>query len=191
MSQIGFYFDQSRCIGCSTCSVACKDWHNIDAGPVNWRQVKLIERGRFPNLFIAYLSYSCNHCENPPCVRVCPVNAITKRDKDGIVIVDRKKCLGTNNCELHCLKACPWDCPQFGSEENAKMQKCNFCVERLEHKQQPVCVEACPMYALDWGPMKELNQKYGSNVDAEGFSYSNKFNPSIVFKSKKQNKILP
>ena len=187
MTQIGFYFDQSRCIGCYTCSVACKDWHDIDAGPINWRQVKIIEKGKFPNLFISYLSISCNHCENPPCIRVCPANAISKRDSDGAVTVDCAKCLGNKECEMHCLKACPWDCPQFGPEENAKMQKCNFCFERLKQKQNPICVEACPMYALDWGSMEDLKNKYGSIVNAEGFSYSNKFNPSIIFKPKNQN----
>ena len=184
MRQMGFYFDQSRCIGCSTCSIACKDWHNIDAGPVNWRQVKIIERGKFPNLFIAYLSYSCNHCENPPCVRVCPANAIIKRDMDGIVIVYSEKCLGTNHCELHCLKACPWNCPQFELEENAKMQKCDLCWERLEKGKQPICVEACPMYALDSGYLDELEKKYGNIVQAEGFIFSEKIKPSIIFKPK-------
>ena len=184
MTQIGFYFDQSRCIGCYTCSVACKDWHDIDAGQVNWRQVRIIEKGRFPNPFIAYLSYSCNHCENAPCIRVCPEKAISKRDSDGIVIVNRAKCLGNKKCEIHCLKACPWDCPQFGIEENPKMQKCDFCLERLEQGQSPICVEACPMYALDSGPLEQLRDKYGNIVEAEGFSYSKKFKPSIVFKPK-------
>lgn len=184
MTQIGFYFDQSRCIGCYTCSVACKDWHDIAAGPVNWRQVKLIEKGKFPNLFIAYLSIACNHCENPPCIRVCPADAILKRKSDGIVIVDQEKCIGSKECGMLCLKACPWDCPQFNSEENAKMQKCDFCVERLEQGQNPICVEACPMYALDSGPLEQLKEKYGNIGNAEGFSYSGKFKPSIIFKLK-------
>ena len=101
--------------------------------------------------------------------------------------MDRGKCLGNEHCELHCLKACPWNCPQFGLEENAKMQKCDFCQERLEKGEQPICVEACPMYALDWGPMDELKKKYGNIVKTEGFSYSNKFKPSVVFKPKNQN----
>ena len=184
MTQIGFYFDQSRCIGCHTCSVACKDWHDIDAGPVNWRQVKIIEKGKFPNPFIAYLSISCNHCEDPPCMRVCPVKAISKRNSDGVVIVDHSKCLGNKECEIICLKACPWDCPQFGTEENAKMQKCDLCLERLEQGQNPICVEACPMYALDYGPLEQLREKYGNIAEAEGFSYSEKFKPSIIFKLK-------
>ena len=184
MNQIGFYFDQTRCIGCYTCSVACKDWYNIDAGPVNWRSVKYIEQGKFPDLFIAYLSISCNHCAEPPCIVACPQQAITKRDTDGIVVVDQEKCLGNKKCEMYCLNACPWDIPQFGDEENAKMQKCQLCVDRLEKGKQAICVEACPMYALDVGPLDELQKKYGNIIEAEGFKYSERFKPSIVFKPK-------
>ena len=184
MTQIGFYFDQSRCIGCHTRSVACKDWHGIDAGPVNWRQVKIIEKGKFPNLFIAYLSISCNHCEDPPCIRVCPAKAISKRNSDGVVIVDRAKCVGNKECEMLCLKACPWNIPQFGTEDNAKMQKWDYCLERLEQGKNPICVEACPMYALDSGTMDELKEKYGITQEAEGFEYKDKFKPSIIFKPK-------
>jgi len=189
MKQIGFYYDQTRCIGCYTCSVACKDWHNIDAGPVNWRPVKYMEEGKFPNLFIAYLSTSCNHCADPPCLKACPQDAITKRESDGIVLVDQEKCLGNKKCDMYCLNACPWDIPQFGTEENAKMQKCNFCVERLDKGQQTICVEACPMYALDAGPLDELREKYGSGVEAEGYKYSERFKPSIILKPKLRSKL--
>ena len=184
MIQYGFYFDQTRCIGCHTCSVACKDWYDIDAGPVNWRRVSLIENGKFPNLFVAYMSNSCNHCAEPPCVLVCPEKAITKRDKDGIVVVDREKCSGNIKCNTLCLNSCPWKAPQFSLDENAKMQKCNLCVERLEKDEQTICVEACPMYALDVGPLDQLRKKYGDIKETEGFLYSNKFKPSVIFKPK-------
>jgi len=184
MPQMGFYFDQTRCTGCFTCYVACKDWHNIPAGPAKWIRIKEIERGKFPNLFLTYIFVACNHCADPPCIKACPVNAITKRKKDGIVIVDNNKCLGKKECGSKCLKVCPWDAPQFGDKENAKMQKCDLCVERIEQGQQTICVEACPMYALDVGPIKELREKYGDNVNAEGFVYSEKYHPSIIFNPK-------
>ncbi len=183
MKQMGFYFDQTRCTGCHTCSIACKDWNDIPVG-VNWRQINKIEDGKFPKLFLTYLSTACTHCGNPPCVKVCPVEAIIKRESDGIVIVNSKKCIGKEECGAKCLKVCPWDVPQFRSEENAKMQKCNFCLERLEQGQQTICVEACPMYALDAGPLEELRERYGDIVEAEGFKYSKKFEPSMIFKPK-------
>ena len=186
MTQYGFYFDQTRCIGCHTCSVACKDWHDIDAGPVNWRRVELIEKGKFPDLFVAYTSIACNHCAEPPCVKVCPEKAITKRESDGIVVVDREKCLGNEECNMRCLNACPWKAPQFGPEDNAKMQKCDLCLDRLEQGKAPICVEACPMYALDAGPLEFLREKYsdiGKGIDIPDFE---KFNPSLLMKKKQK-----
>ncbi|MFC1989707.1 4Fe-4S dicluster domain-containing protein [Chloroflexota bacterium] len=184
MTQMGFYFDQTRCTGCYTCAVACKDWHDIDAGPVNWMGVKVIEDGKFPDIFVAHLALPCYHCANPPCVLACPVDAITKRESDGLVVVNREKCLGNRDCLTLCLNACPWDVPQFGSEENAKMQKCDLCLEQLEHGQQPICVEACPMYALDAGTLDKLKAKYGDIAEAEGFNNSERFKPSVTFKPK-------
>ena len=81
MTQTGFYFDQTRCTGCFTCAVACKDWHDIPAGPINWIRVNSIERGEFPKLFLTYLTIACNHCADPPCVKVCPTSAIIKGRK--------------------------------------------------------------------------------------------------------------
>ena len=95
--QMGFYFDQTRCTGCFTCIVACKDWNDVDAGPASWRRVTTIEKGKYPDLFVAFLSVACHHCVKPSCVSACPVNAITKREQDGVVVVDREACLGKDN----------------------------------------------------------------------------------------------
>jgi len=186
MTQMGLYFDQTRCTGCYACAVACKDWHDIPAGPVNWMRVPAIEHGRFPNLFLAYLASPCYHCANPPCALACPVDAISKRESDGIVVVDREKCRGNKECRTLCLNACPWDAPQFGPEEGAKMQKCDLCRERLERRQQAICVEACPMYALDVGPLDDLRARYGDTLAAEGFRYSRRFRPAVIFKPKRR-----
>lgn len=181
---MGFYFDQFRCIGCYTCSVACKDWNDIRAGPANWRRVISIEKGKYPNLFLAHLSISCNHCEKPACIMACPANAITKREEDGIVVVNREKCLGSGVCATLCKKACPYDAPQFEDEENAKMQKCNLCLDRLMENKKPICVTACPMRALDAGPMDELKAKYGDLKETKGFVYSAETKPAIIFRSR-------
>ena len=90
--QKGFYFDQARCTGCFACSVACKDLHNTPAGPANWMQIKYREAGSFPKLFVSHQAIPCYHCANPVCSFVCPNDAITKREQDGVVIVDRDKC---------------------------------------------------------------------------------------------------
>jgi anaerobic dimethyl sulfoxide reductase subunit B (iron-sulfur subunit) len=181
---MGFYFDQSRCTGCYTCVVACKDWYDIDAGPASLMRVRCIERGTFPDLFAAYLATPCFHCEHPPCVAACPHHAITKRAEDGIVVVDPDKCVGTVECPKKCLKACPWGAPQFGPQAGAKMRKCELCRERLDQGQQTICVEACPMLALDVGPLDALQKKYGQVMEAEGFKSFKRFKPSVTFKPK-------
>ncbi len=182
--QKGFYFDQSRCIGCYTCVVACKDWHDIPAGPASLRSVVTIEEGKYPDLFVAFLSLSCGNCAQPLCREACPAGAITKRSEDGIVVVDKEMCLGKEACGL-CREACPYDAPQFGAEADARMQLCNFCLDRLAENKNPICVDACPMLALDAGSLPELTAKYGATRETAGFVYSEKACPSIIFKGKK------
>ncbi len=181
--QQGFYFNQSRCSGCFTCVVACKDWHDIPAGPVFWRRVTTTEQGRFPHVSVTFFSSSCYHCSEPPCVPACPVGAITKREEDGIVVVDHKLCQGKDSCDL-CLQACPYGAPQFGVEDNAKMEKCDLCLDRWLEGKKPICVEACLMRALDAGTMEELEAKYGRTREVIGFTYNETSKPSIVFKAK-------
>ena len=96
--QLGFYYNQTRCVGCYTCAVACKDWHDIPAGRASWMKVTCIEEGKFPDVFVSYLTRPCYHCEEPTCVESCPSDAITKRAEDGIVVVDREACLGETDC---------------------------------------------------------------------------------------------
>ena len=182
--QLAFYFDQTRCIGCYTCTVACKDWNDVPAGPASWRRVTTIEKGAYPRIFVAFLSQGCYHCAEPVCASACPVGAISKRGKDGIVLVDRDKCIGADECDCLCLKACPYDVPQFGAEDNPKMQKCDFCLERWEEGKLPICVGACPTRALDAGPVEEMKAKHGKATDAVGFAYNAKVKPACVFKPK-------
>ncbi|KKM73110.1 hypothetical protein LCGC14_1413760 [marine sediment metagenome] len=184
MTQYGFYIDQTRCIGCYTCVVACKDWHDIEAGPANWIRIKEIEKGNFPDLYLAFLPSPCFHCGEPACLKACPAYAISKRESDGIVVVNQELCIGKTKCGSKCFKVCPWESPQFGAEENAKMEKCNLCVDRVENGKQTICVEACPMYALDVRSIEEITKKYETSKEAEGFKGSDKIRPSVIFKPK-------
>ena len=181
--QLAFYFDQTRCIGCYTCVVACKDWYDVPAGPASWRRVLTIERGKYPEPFVAFLSTACYHCSNPACVPACPTSAISKREEDGIVVVDREACLGKDSCGL-CLEACPYDAPQFGAEKSAEVQMCNLCIERWSEGKKPICVAGCPTRALDAGPIEEMEAKYGKIHEAVGFTYDDKLRPSVLFKPK-------
>ncbi|MFC1535043.1 4Fe-4S dicluster domain-containing protein [Thermodesulfobacteriota bacterium] len=187
--QYGIYFDQTRCMGCFTCVVACRDWHDVPAGSASYIRLTTMEKGRYPDLFVAFLPTFCYHCGNPACVDTCPADALTKRKEDGIVSLDAEACLGKDSCGL-CLEACPYDAPQFTTEENAMMQKCDLCIDRLAMDKKPICVSGCPMRALDAGPIDELKAKYKAVETAENFTYIEALKPSVVFKPKKDAKGL-
>ena len=182
--QLGFYFDQSRCSGCLTCVVACKDWHDIPEGPVSWRRIITTEEGQFPDVSITFLANHCYHCAEAPCIPICPTKAITKRKEDGIVVVDREACLGIEVCGSVCQVACPYEAPQFGVEPDAKMQMCDLCQDRWTEAKKPICVEACPMRALDAGPITELESMYGRTKELGVFTFNELSKPSIVFKAR-------
>ena len=110
MGQKGFYFDQTRCTGCRTCSVACSDLHNY-APDIVLRRVIEFEGGTWKvntngtctqNVFAYYTSIGCNECENPVCVKACPTGAHHKRTEDGLVVIDTEKCIGCGACENLC-----------------------------------------------------------------------------------------
>jgi anaerobic dimethyl sulfoxide reductase subunit B len=184
--QMGFYFDQTRCTGCSACRVACKDWHDIPAGPENWMRISYTEKGAFPEVFVSYMVETCWHCQSPVCVEACPAGAIVKRARDGIVVVNSEACLGNSECDEKCRKACLYDAPQFGAQQNAKMGKCDYCIDRFEAGKLPNCVEACPVRALDAGPLDELEKKYGTHRDAIGFKYFQRTRPAVVINAKRE-----
>lgn len=197
--QYGFFFDQSRCIACNACTVACKDWNQVNPGPVRWRKQQNYESNNGQSVF-ENLTMSCNHCEKPACIDACGANAISKTDK-GIVIVDRTKCQELRSC----ITACPFSAPHIAEDaqepEKRKewlishpMQKCKYCWERVEDGQSPVCVAACPVRALDYGDITDLQRNHSDAVrlNKNDFPYAYKdggredTNPSFLIKKRKQ-----
>ena len=179
MIQHGFFFDQSRCIGCSQCVVACQQWHNISPGSVKWMRVYQWEKGSFPNIRLPMLAIPCYHCENPVCVKACPNNALYKEGKYGAVLVDSDKCRGARKCWL----ACPYGVPQYdGDEPGLRMSKCNMCIDRLDQGLRPICVLSCSMRALEFGPLDELRKKYGDLKQLEDMPKGSITKPAVVFK---------
>ena len=181
MTRYAIAIDQTRCIGCQTCSNACKMQNNVPMGML-WTRT-LTEgcdvmdgaQGEFPNLSRDYLPLSCQHCENPACQKVCPTGATYKDDK-GRVEIDYEKCIG---CRM-CMAACPynvrvfnWGDPHrdpdfnYGDKDvpvrsKGVMEKCTLCKERTDRGQKPMCVVCCPTHARVFGdlddPQSEIAQ---------------------------------
>lgn len=163
--QIGFCIEQDRCTGCKACQIACKDKNNLEPGQL-LRTVIEYEEGGFVkegegyrhSVVTFFTSMSCNHCESPSCIDACSVGAIIKRDKDGIVYIDNDKCVGCLSCE----DACAYESPVFNLRTE-KMEKCDFCMDLLDKGETPACVAACPIHALHYGYIEELEEKFGKN----------------------------
>ena len=189
MVQYGFFIDQSRCIGCNACTIACMQWHDIPPGSVKWMRVFQWEKGVFPNVRLHMLPVMCYHCENPVCVKACPHTALYKEEKYGAVLVNSEKCQGTRKC----WRVCPYGAPQFeGDEPGKKMSKCNMCIGRLEQGLKPICVLSCSMRALEFGPLEELVKKYGNLRRLEDMPKDTITRPAVVFKpSDPKNQVIP
>ena len=146
--QYGFVIDQTKCIGCHACSVACKTEHDVPLG-VNRTWVKYVEKGEWPDTKRFFSVMRCNHCSNAPCVAICPTKALFTR-KDGIVDFDTDRCIGCKSC----MQACPYDALYIDPHENTA-QKCNYCVHRVEVGIEPACVVVCPEQAIVAGDLHE------------------------------------
>jgi Fe-S-cluster-containing dehydrogenase component/formate-dependent nitrite reductase membrane component NrfD len=149
----GFVIDNRKCIGCHACSTACKSENEVPLG-VHRTWVKYVERGAYPDVKRSFQVTRCNHCENPPCVRICPVTAMYQRD-DGIVEFDKDACIG---CKA-CMQACPYDAIHIDPESHTAA-KCHFCSHRIDVGLEPACAVVCPTHAIVAGdlddPMSEI-----------------------------------
>ncbi|GBE57227.1 anaerobic dimethyl sulfoxide reductase chain B [bacterium BMS3Abin01] len=157
-NQLGFELNMIKCIGCRACEGACKQQNNVEAG-ARWRRVTTFRGGTYPDPFTNFLSLSCNHCEKPACAEACPVDAITKRASDGIVILDSNIC---NGCK-RCMEACPYGAPQY-NPVTKKVEKCHMCYERIDNGLPPACVETCMARVLKHGVLSTLTGDNGKSV---------------------------
>jgi Fe-S-cluster-containing dehydrogenase component/formate-dependent nitrite reductase membrane component NrfD len=146
--KFGFLIDHRKCIGCHACSVACKEEHQVPLG-VYRTWVKYVEKGAFPNTRRLFTVLRCNHCEDAPCVTICPVTALYKRS-DGIVDFNPNTCIG---CKA-CMQACPYDALYIDPNSNTAA-KCNFCAHRVEMGLQPSCQIVCPTQAIVSGDLDD------------------------------------
>ncbi len=141
MTRLGFLLDSDSCIGCHACTVACKSEHDVPLG-VNRTWVKYIETGTFPNVNRHFSVMRCNHCDDAPCITICPTSALF-RASNGVVDFDDSNCIGCKGC----MNACPYDAIYINPVTNTA-HKCNFCNHRIEQGLEPSCVVVCPTHAI-------------------------------------------
>lgn len=159
--------DIKRCSGCQACAVACMDQNDLVAKHPEEarRQIFKIEKGCFPDARIFYLSLSCMHCQDAPCVQGCPTGSLYKSLSTGIVDFKPELCIGCHSCSL----ACPFGIPRF--DARGKMVKCDLCKERVNNGLEPACVHTCPTKALKFGDINELSQECEQNATVRILSH--------------------
>jgi Fe-S-cluster-containing dehydrogenase component/formate-dependent nitrite reductase membrane component NrfD len=148
MPNYGFAIDLRKCIGCHACTIACKAEHEIPIG-VNRCWVKTVEKGTFPATRRFFFPVLCNQCDEAPCARICPTNALFKR-RDGIVDLHGDACVGCRAC----MVACPYD-QLFIDPNTHTAEKCNFCANRVENELLPACVSVCPTECRIFGDLDD------------------------------------
>jgi Fe-S-cluster-containing dehydrogenase component/formate-dependent nitrite reductase membrane component NrfD len=157
MARYGFLIDQDSCIGCHACTVACKAEHDVPLG-VNRTWVKYIEKGEFPASRRLFSVMRCNHCDDAPCISICPTGALFRRD-NGIVDFDTSSCIGCKSC----MNACPYDALYIDPEDHTA-QKCNFCAHRVEVGLEPSCVIVCPTQSIIAGDLDDPASKISAMI---------------------------
>jgi molybdopterin-containing oxidoreductase family iron-sulfur binding subunit len=170
MARYGMVIDLDRCMGCHSCTVACRQENATPPG-IRWTKVVQVDEGEYPNVRRTFVPRGCMHCGSPPCVDVCPTGASYKR-RDGLVLVDHSSCIG---CKA-CMVACPYEARHYMEQpagyfagsvtafESARrpdehpqgtVGKCTFCVHRLEKGLQPACIDTCPAHARFFGDLDD------------------------------------
>ncbi len=171
------FIDLNRCIGCAACVMACKQQNGTASG-VFWCNVYTREVGEYPTSKMSVIPMSCMHCDDAPCVNVCPTGASYKRE-DGIVLVDYDLCIG---CRV-CINACPYNARHYNyvdpkkkpywegfeltpfekvktvTHGYGKTEKCVFCYELLEQGKEPACVTTCVSNARIVGDLSDPNSE--------------------------------
>jgi Fe-S-cluster-containing dehydrogenase component/formate-dependent nitrite reductase membrane component NrfD len=159
MPRYGFAIDNRVCIGCHACTVACKSEHGVALG-VNRTWVKYIEKGQYPNTRRSFSVQRCNHCDDAPCVEICPVTSLYRRP-DGIVDFDNQRCIGCTAC----MQACPYDA-LYLDPDTLTAAKCNYCTHRVDNGYEPACVVVCPVEAIVSGDLDDPASRI-SKLDRE------------------------
>ena len=191
MPRWGMVIDLDKCTACQGCAVACRAENNVPvAGPqetlkgraIFWMNMLTVSEGRYPELHQQFIPTPCNHCDDPPCIKVCPVGA-TSRSEDGIIQQIPTRCIGCRSCQVSCpysRRYFNWSTPAYPDtlmrnlnpgvavRTHGVIEKCTFCHHRIRAARQrvgvlkdedvrrlPACAESCPADAIAFGNLND------------------------------------
>jgi len=183
MAHMAIVTDIDRCSGCHTCTVACKVVNKQPIGKY-WTRVVRVgpwpreEGGNWPDVDMYFLNLSCQHCNNAPCVEICPTGATTK-EEDGSVQINADVCIG---CQL-CMTACPYDV-RYLNEETGVVQKCNMCKDHIDAGEfdLPRCVSQCTGMARWYGDLDEGIESFKGPRGQTLGEYLEQFEDANIYK---------
>ncbi|MCB0992337.1 MAG: 4Fe-4S binding protein, partial [Acidimicrobiales bacterium] len=187
MTKLGFLLDSDGCIGCHACTVACKSEHDVPLG-VNRTWLKYVETGEFPSTARHFTVMRCNHCDDAPCMTICPTSALHRTD-NGVVDFDTALCIGCKGC----MNACPYDAIYINPETNVA-NKCNFCNHRVEVGLEPACVVVCPTHSIkviDFDDVDNEARKIIGREDVAVRSPEQNTNPKVYYRGANQAALDP
>ncbi|MDO4502065.1 MAG: 4Fe-4S dicluster domain-containing protein [Coriobacteriia bacterium] len=161
MARMCMVIDKRRCIGCHSCTVACRTWNQLPIDIVYNPVLSEGTQGKFPNVHRTWTPMLCQHCAKPACVPACPTGA-SKQDADGTVWIEYKKCMA---CKV-CVNACPYgmrDQSKFEPRLHQFIRKCTFCRDRREYEgdyaKSTYCVDTCHQKARVFGDLDDPNSE--------------------------------
>jgi len=156
LRRFGMVIDLRRCIGCDACMVACKAEYDVPVGVFRtWVPYRVV--GKYPTVKKQFLPRLCNHCDDPPCVRACPVGATYKVDDGGFVLQHYDRCIGCKACMASCPYNARFMLPEHRTRSNitSVVDKCTFCYHRVVQGLVPACVQTCVGRARVFGDMND------------------------------------
>lgn len=179
MGHLGFVYDQTRCIGCNACQMACKDKNDLETG-LFFRKVETIEYVENGIEKCVHYSGACNHCEEAACVKACPTGAM-HYNEDGTVGHDSGKCIGCGTCTW----ACPYKAVKL-SHNTGVASKCDSCINLRNEGKNPVCVDACLTHCIEFKDLDNLTEEEKQKFDSDLFFLpeSSKTKPSLRIRRK-------